>query len=99
MHIHTRDEKSDNYIFMLHVMYIFMLHVSLTILQHEKLNCPIPSDLRFSEHGEQVSYLNHLLKLCPSNVKARGSFLVSKKMIFTKKYINRYVNIYTFFTK
>lgn len=47
MHIHTRDEKSDNY--------IFMLHVSLTILQHEKLNCPIPSDLRFSEHGEQVS--------------------------------------------
>lgn len=91
MHIHTRDEKSDNY--------IFMLHVSLTILQHEKLNCPIPSNLRFSEHGEQVSYLNHLLKLCPSNVKARGSFLVSKKMIFTKKYINRYVNIYTFFTQ
>lgn len=75
MHIHTRDEKSDNY--------IFMLHVSLTILQHEKLNCPIPSNL----------------KLCPSNVKAQGSFLVNKKMIFTKKYINRYVNIYTFFTQ
>lgn len=91
MHIHTRDEKSDNY--------IFMLHVSLTILQHEKLNCPIPSNLRFPEYGEQVSYLNHLLKLCPSNIKARGSFLVNKKMIFTQKYINRYVNIYTFFTQ
>lgn len=81
MHIHTRDEKSDNY--------IFMLHVSLTILQHEKLNCPIPSNLRFPEYGEQVSYLNHLLKLCPSNIKVRGSFLVNKKMIFTQKYINR----------
>lgn len=61
--------------------------------------CPIPSNLLFSEYGEQVSYLNHLLKLCPSNVKAQGSFLVNKKMIFTQKYINRYVNIYTFFTQ
>lgn len=44
MYIYIRDEKFDNYIFMLYVLFI--------ILYYEKFNCFILFNLKFFEYGE-----------------------------------------------